>query len=498
MSKRHQHKIHKSDQKIKSPTKGKKQQEDEHLNCKCKKINENEIWSIKCNICDEWFHGKCHYVNEKIARHIDIYRCENCIMTKEQNKTDEGEEEEPEDIRREKTLKKKIKEETEKNEKKDIIIKGLETEITILKDENKTQRLEIEEAKSALENGKQKSKEDFVKILQEIKEKNMKIEELRTENEILKGEILQEQEIATTEITTAEIQQNNIPEENISKMNDTNKDKTEINKLQKKIKKKEKEIEEMNKELDEKTDEIEDLNVELDQFYKEVKLLRENKKIYTKLNTKLEEEIGKLEKEKDEKRKIPCKFEENCRKNQTGKCPYKHPRYETDEERNSEERNTEDETRKNSTENPQKPKHTKECHFQNRCRNKINCRFHHHTQPSNHKTNREQMNKANLTPPGKVSFVEYRQTLERSTPPPTSSSNDNSNRQQINKPNVTPPKKGTFEEYRYIRNRNIPPITPPANKRTYGEQMNAPNVTQHIYNNEESFLRAQDDHSTLV
>lgn len=93
--------------------------------CKCTKTptDTEELWQIQCNICENWYHGKCHAVNENMAKHIDRYRCVHCVVEKNDETVEEEEEEEDDDeIIRERLLHTEMKEIDEQLKKKDLIV----------------------------------------------------------------------------------------------------------------------------------------------------------------------------------------------------------------------------------------------------------------------------------------------------------------------------------------------------------------------------------------
>eukprot|EP01080_Neovahlkampfia_damariscottae_P000852 gene852-9101_t len=51
---------------------------DEKLYCICKERYNSNLWMIACDICNEWFHGKCVDVTAVEARKIKQYACPNC------------------------------------------------------------------------------------------------------------------------------------------------------------------------------------------------------------------------------------------------------------------------------------------------------------------------------------------------------------------------------------------------------------------------------------
>lgn len=60
-------------------------EDDEHENTLCGKCGDNyaphEFW-ICCDICEQWFHGKCVKVTPAKAEHIKQYKCPACTMKK--------------------------------------------------------------------------------------------------------------------------------------------------------------------------------------------------------------------------------------------------------------------------------------------------------------------------------------------------------------------------------------------------------------------------------
>jgi hypothetical protein len=219
-------KVNKEERCVESPMKQRRKdiamppdvdEETQNMMCKCKKTPTEELWQIQCNICEKWYHGKCHMISEKMAKHIDRYRCIHCIVKTNDADETEGEEEDEEvdeDVIRERLLRAEMKEKDEllkkkdliiyglekdikilkqeaskvphnemkKDEllnKKDVIISGLENEIMILKQEAKKLREERESAEEALENGKEASKKLFQQIVTE-KEKLQKTIDLLT------------------------------------------------------------------------------------------------------------------------------------------------------------------------------------------------------------------------------------------------------------------------------------------------------------------------------
>ena len=61
------------------------EEEDEHENALCGKCGENyasdEFW-ICCDICEQWFHGKCVKITPAKAELIKKYKCPSCSSKK--------------------------------------------------------------------------------------------------------------------------------------------------------------------------------------------------------------------------------------------------------------------------------------------------------------------------------------------------------------------------------------------------------------------------------
>ncbi|KAH3737756.1 hypothetical protein DPMN_044350 [Dreissena polymorpha] len=51
--------------------------EDEQVYCTCRGIDD-ESFMIDCDVCEEWFHGKCVGVTEEQGEKIDLYTCPSC------------------------------------------------------------------------------------------------------------------------------------------------------------------------------------------------------------------------------------------------------------------------------------------------------------------------------------------------------------------------------------------------------------------------------------
>ncbi|KAK9469355.1 hypothetical protein V1512DRAFT_256063 [Lipomyces arxii] len=49
----------------------------EELYCICRKPDQGQ-WMIACDICDNWYHGKCVHIDEQDADLLDTYACPNC------------------------------------------------------------------------------------------------------------------------------------------------------------------------------------------------------------------------------------------------------------------------------------------------------------------------------------------------------------------------------------------------------------------------------------
>jgi len=58
---------------------------DDKLYCICKEKYNQHLWMIGCDICNEWFHGKCIGITALEARRIKLFVCLNC--TTENQKT---------------------------------------------------------------------------------------------------------------------------------------------------------------------------------------------------------------------------------------------------------------------------------------------------------------------------------------------------------------------------------------------------------------------------
>ena len=358
--------VNKEERCLESPLKRKKKNTLEHQDdtqnflCKCKKTPTatEELWQIQCNICERWYHGKCHAVNEKMAKHIDRYRCVHCVI--EKHDETEGEQEEADDddeVIREKLLRAEIKEKDEKLKKKDqiiygleneikdlkkalemtgldkdkdellnkkeIIISGLENEIILLKREGKNLREERNSAEEALENGKTKSKEAFQKLLDEKDELQRRLNSISQEKE--KEEItvngnseqidvgFEEIEIdcwTSQESNTIDQLLNSNNSEAISTKTNDVEDNGATNQEEKKNKKQKKQdeqalvkenrnlknkVKKLEEEVNEKDEKISEINGELDYYFMEVKLLRETKSALNKANNLLEKQARSYE-----------------------------------------------------------------------------------------------------------------------------------------------------------------------------------------------------------
>lgn len=53
-------------------------EDDGKIYCICKTAYNPNLWMIACDICNEWFHGKCVQITSGEARKIQTYSCPNC------------------------------------------------------------------------------------------------------------------------------------------------------------------------------------------------------------------------------------------------------------------------------------------------------------------------------------------------------------------------------------------------------------------------------------
>jgi len=70
------------------------EENDQTKYCICREKYNPNLWMIACDICNEWFHGKCVHVTSLQARKIKLYVCPNCstenlktIFKKQKKKT---------------------------------------------------------------------------------------------------------------------------------------------------------------------------------------------------------------------------------------------------------------------------------------------------------------------------------------------------------------------------------------------------------------------------
>ena len=332
--------------------------------CKCRKPpTVEEEWLIICDICTQWYHGKCHGVNEKQARHIDRYRCINCIVIPSSDSGEDGGDEQAagdvidDNLRTERTLRAKIKEMEEMMNKKEMVINGLETEVSSLKLEASHLRKEREIAVDSLEQGRERSKiafqnkeNEMQQLMSENKELHDKIRHLNREiaernsaavDQVNNTILIQDDEmLQEIEIEPLSSQQDNIVEQLLQaankessddpneatstktdtskspkdgnkgdKTNSQNKKKTDDeNALMKENKKMKTRIKKLEEEWNDKVDEIATLNKDLDYYFMEVKLLRETKSALKKANTLLEK---KVEETPTKKTKSPNQSNQN-------------------------------------------------------------------------------------------------------------------------------------------------------------------------------------------
>ncbi|ESN99531.1 hypothetical protein HELRODRAFT_84338 [Helobdella robusta] len=55
--------------------------DDNTLYCICRKPYESNQFMIECDVCNDWFHGKCVGIKEQSASDIEFYHCPNCQIT---------------------------------------------------------------------------------------------------------------------------------------------------------------------------------------------------------------------------------------------------------------------------------------------------------------------------------------------------------------------------------------------------------------------------------
>ena len=51
--------------------------QNEQVYCMCRGIDDGSFM-IACDVCEEWFHGKCVGVTEEQGEEIDLYTCPSC------------------------------------------------------------------------------------------------------------------------------------------------------------------------------------------------------------------------------------------------------------------------------------------------------------------------------------------------------------------------------------------------------------------------------------
>ncbi|KAI4965651.1 hypothetical protein ZWY2020_006791 [Hordeum vulgare] len=45
----------------------------------CSAYHANAFW-ICCDICDQWFHGKCVNITASESKHLEVFKCRDCIL----------------------------------------------------------------------------------------------------------------------------------------------------------------------------------------------------------------------------------------------------------------------------------------------------------------------------------------------------------------------------------------------------------------------------------